>query len=91
MKKIFLVDWVGGRSGIALLSLFSQHCYSTVLDGKSNNLLPFFFRRAALNYSVLIKTEIYYTAVLQYSLRKCKVLALNFIVLNLMYHALILA
>ena len=49
MKKIFLVDWVGGRLGIAFLSPFSQHCYSTVLDEKSNNLLPFFFRRAALN------------------------------------------
>ena len=49
MEKIFLVDWVGGRSGIALLSPFSQHCYSTVLDEKSNNMLPFFFRLAALS------------------------------------------
>ena len=49
MQNIFLVDWVGGRSGIALLSPFSQHCYSTVLEEKSDNLLSFFFRRAALN------------------------------------------
>ena len=66
MKKyIFLVDWVGGRSGIALLSPFSQHCYNTVLDEKSNNLLPFFFRRAALNYycATVTEMEISYTAV----------------------------
>ena len=92
MKKNNLSNWVGGRSGIALLSPFSQHCYSTVLDEKSNNLLPFFFRRAALNYSATAtKTEVCYTVVLQYSLRKCEVLALNFFVLNLMYHALISA
>ena len=65
MKKIILVDWVGGRSGIALLSPFSRLCYSAVLDEKSNNLLPFFFRRAALNYSVLQQQKRKF-AILQY-------------------------
>ena len=32
-----------------MLGPFSQSLYSTVLDEKSDNLLPFFFRRAALN------------------------------------------
>ena len=78
-KNIFLVDWVGGRSGIALLSPFSQHSYSIVLDEKSNNLLPFFFRRTALNYYCATVTEmgICYTAVQE----KIEfVFALNFIV-----------
>ena len=32
-----------------MLGPFSQSLYSTVLDEKSDNLLPFFFRRAAFN------------------------------------------
>ena len=32
-----------------MLGPFSQSLYSTVLDEKSDNLLPFFFRRAALS------------------------------------------
>ena len=48
-----------------MLSPFSQTLYSTVLDEKSNNLLPFFFRRTALNYYCATVTEmgICYTAV----------------------------
>ena len=32
-----------------MLGPFSQSLYSTVLDEKSDNLLPFFFRHTALN------------------------------------------
>ena len=32
-----------------MLSPFSQALYSTVLDKKSDNVLPFFFRHAAFN------------------------------------------
>ena len=48
-----------------MLSPFSQTLYSTVLDEKSNNLLPFFFRRTALNYycATITKMGISYTAV----------------------------
>ena len=38
------------RSGHAMLSPFFQPCYSTVLNEKSINLLPFFFRCAAVNH-----------------------------------------
>ena len=78
-----------------MLSLLSQPLYSTVLNENSNNLLPFFFRCV-----VLITTELhlqngsfYYTAALQYSTRKKNAIfsASNFIVLSLMYHALISA
>ena len=76
-----------------MLSPFSQSLYSTVLNEKTINLLPFFFRCA-----VLITTGLQpqngifcYTAVFQYSTIKCKFLALNFIILSLMYHALISA
>ena len=70
------------QSGQKMLSPFSQTLYCTVLDEKSNNLLPFFFRRTTLNYYSATVTEmgICYTAVQQ----KFEVLALNFIVLSLM-------
>ena len=32
IKNEFLVDWVGDRAGIALLSPFSQPRYSTILN-----------------------------------------------------------
>ena len=59
-----------------MLNSFFQPRYSTVLNEKSNNLLPTFSRCAAINYySVAVP-------------RNCKFAALNFIVLNLMYQAL---
>ena len=65
-----------------MLGPFSQSLYSTVLDEKSDNQLPFLFRRAALKYYCATVTEmgICYTAVQE----KLEVLALNFIVLSLM-------
>ena len=82
MKKISLVDWVGGRSGIALLSPFSQHCYSAVLDEKSNNLLFIFLQTCSIELlcATATKMGICYTAVQE----KIEVVALNFIVLSLM-------
>ena len=49
-----------------MLGPFSQSLYNAVLDEKSNNLLPFLFRCAALNYYCATVTEmgISYTAVL---------------------------
>ena len=83
-----------GRSqgGHALLSLFFQPRYSTVLSEKSNNLLPTFSRCAAINYYTLYSVrETGITRLLCYSTVSQKrdfFSALNFIVLNLMYHAL---
>ena len=37
------------QSGHVMLGPFSQALYSTVLDEKFDNVLPFFFRRAAFN------------------------------------------
>ena len=65
----FLVDWVGDRAGIALLSPFSQARYSTVLNEKSTSLHPFFFRRAALDYCGATSTKwefCYCVTVVQY-------------------------
>ena len=45
------------RSGHAVLCPFFQLRYSTVLDEKSNDLLPFLFRCAALNYYCTTVTE----------------------------------
>ena len=45
-----------------MLGPFSQSLYSTVLDEKSDNLLPFFFRRAAFNLDNINRI----TTVLQY-------------------------
>ena len=60
-----------------MLGPFSQSLYSTVLDAKSNNLLPFLIRRASFKIrcyinriitTVLVtKTGISYTVVVQYT------------------------
>ena len=69
-----------------MLSLFFRPHYSTVLNEKSNNLLPIFSRRAAVNHYIL------YSAWGKYNARKNAIFsALKFIVLNLLYHGLILA
>ena len=69
-----------------MLSLFFQPRYSTILNEKSNNLLPIFSRRAAVNHYIL------YSAWEKYSARKtANFSALKFIVLNLLYHGLISA
>ena len=77
-----------GRSqgGHVMLSLSFQPRYSTVLIEKSYNLLPIFSRRAAINNYIL------YSAWEKYSVRKnANFSALKFIVLNSLYHGLILA
>ena len=61
-----------------MLSPFFQPRYSTVINEKSNNLLPFFLRCVAFNYYSATTT-------------KLESANFNFTVLNLMYHALILA
>ena len=70
-----------------MLSPFFQPRYSTKLNEKSNNLLPTFSRCAAINYYTLYSAreiETYYRVTVQ-----CKKNAnFNFIILNLMYHAL---
>ena len=86
-----------GRSqgGHVMLSPFSQPRYSTVLNEKSNNLLPTFSKWAAVKYYTLYSVrEMGITRLLCYSTVSQKRVffsALNFIVLNLMYHALTLA
>ena len=59
-----------------MLSSFFQPRYSTVLNEKSNDLLPTFSRCAAVNYYSVTAPQKYEFA------------ALNFIVLNLMHQAL---
>ena len=74
-----------------MLSPFSQPRYSTVLSKKSNNLLPTLPRCAAINYYTLysaLEMGIYYCVTV---LQKYEFAALNFIVLKLMYQALISA
>ena len=52
MKNCF--SWLGRpQSGHAMLSPFFQPRYSTVVDEKSNSLLPTFSRYAAVNYYTL--------------------------------------
>ena len=74
-----------------MLNPFFQYLYCTVLYGKSNNLLPTFSRCAAVNHYTLYSARemgIYYCVTV---LQKCEFAALNFIVLKLMYQALISA
>ena len=80
------------ESGHVMLSPFFQPRYSTVLNEKSNNLLPTFSRCAAISYYTLYSVrEMGITRLLCYSSVSQKrdfFSALNFIVLNLMYQAL---
>ena len=50
-----------------MLSPFFQPRYSTVLDEKSNNLLPFFFRCAVLITTELQPQNGFFFAILLYS------------------------
>ena len=50
-----------------MLSPFSQPLYSTVLDEKSNKLLPFFFRCAVLITTELQPQNAFFVAILLYS------------------------
>ena len=50
VKTIFLVDWVAYEAVMQYSVRSSSFATGTVLDEKSNNLLPFLFRRTALNY-----------------------------------------
>ena len=82
------------QSGHALLSPLFQPRYSTVLNEKSNNLLPFFFRRAAVNHDRAASTKwefLLYCCVTVLYKKKTRFFALNSIVLSFMYHALISA
>ena len=69
-------------------SPFFQYLYCTVLYEKSNNMLPTFSRCTAVNYYTLYSARekgIYYCVTVP---QKYEFAALNFVVLNLMYHAL---
>ena len=64
-----------------MLSSFSQLLYSTVLNGKSNNLLP--------SYTLLENSNLLYCCITVQYKKNANFSALKFIVLSLMYHALI--
>ena len=83
------------QSGHAMLSPFFQYLYCTVLyEKKINNLLPTFSRCTAVNYYTLYSVRgmgIDYCVIIQCHKKNANLRffsALNFIVLNLMCHAL---
>ena len=93
MKNCFINSSLGrSQGGHVMLSPFFEPGYSTVLNEKSNNLLPIFSRCAAVNHYTLYSAwEVGITRLLCYStvITKTQIFAnFNFVVLNLMYHAL---
>ena len=71
MQLIFFSSFGPLHSGHAMLNLFVQYLYCTVLYEKSNNMISAFSRYAAVNYytfTLLEKWEI--TTVLDYSSSK---------------------
>ena len=63
-----------------MLSPFSQTLYSTVLNEKSSNLLPFFFRRAASNYCSTASTNLGFFVILLCYSTVHKIADFNFVV-----------